>query len=328
MKYLPQTRKLIFITLLILNVFLSKSLSVEDNFHKAFDKDHSITNETINYKLKTARITQSADSSVCGKTENSNSVSSSTNNGNWTILSNNCPGYDWTSGATVRYPLSNNIAFTIPLNPVISTTKTYIGMWGPNGTNNTHPTPAAPIGITVNGIVIYPNIDATLRNAKQSEGNSFDKCDGHVDPKGNYHYHMEPNPGCVFTDTPGEHSPLFGIMQDGIPIFGQLGDKGTIPILDECGGHVDGTYPFYHYHLPYNRSLPFTVTCLAGCIYNQNGNSKLNTTTLDTCPAAKTQYDYSQVRKLFEQANAGKSATSLTLYLISIFSLIVMSLSF
>jgi len=40
-------------------------------------------------------------------------------------------------------------------------------------------------------------------------------------------------------------------MIDGIPLFGPYGDNGVIPSdLDECGGHVDNTYPWYHYHLP------------------------------------------------------------------------------
>jgi len=70
-----------------------------------------------------------------------------------------------------------------------------------------------------------------------------------------------------------QHSPYFGIMADGIPIFGPYGDNGIAPTnLDECGGHVDNTYPFYHYHLPNGLIYPYTVTCLRGCIFNANGN--------------------------------------------------------
>ena len=63
-------------------------------------------------------------------------------------------------------------------------------------------------------------------------------------------------------DTSGQHSPLFAVMIDGIPLFGPLGDSGstltrgtaTSPsssatTLDACGGHVDVTYPFYHVRL-------------------------------------------------------------------------------
>ena len=68
-------------------------------------------------------------------------------------------------------------------------------------------------------------------------------------------------------DTAGQHSPLFAVMADGIPLFGPLGDNGSIltlgtslspstsaTTLDVCGGHVDTTYPYYHYHLPYSAA--------------------------------------------------------------------------
>ncbi len=64
-------------------------------------------------------------------------------------------------------------------------------------------------------------------------------------PRGDVHYHTLPAPGCLFTDVDGQHSLLFGIMVDGIPIYGNLGDGGLAPSdLDECMGHVDATHPF------------------------------------------------------------------------------------
>lgn len=66
-------------------------------------------------------------------------------------------------------------------------------------------------------------------------------------PGGAYHYHTEPKAGCVYTDTAGAHSPIFAVMADGIPLFGAYGDNGVVPTnLDECGGHIDATYGFYH----------------------------------------------------------------------------------
>lgn len=63
-------------------------------------------------------------------------------------------------------------------------------------------------------------------------------------------------------------------MADGIPMYGQYGDNGIAPTnLDECGGHVDITNPFYHYHTPAGRAYPYTIVCLTGCIYSNNGNS-------------------------------------------------------
>ena len=100
------------------------------------------------------------------------------------------------------------------------------------------------------------------------------------------------------------HSKLFGIMADGIPIFGPLGecvhtsssastlicphlyvhsvstvlyrialltsssgDYGNLPgNLDECGGHADNTHPWYHYHVPNKRIFPYSLACLRGCV--------------------------------------------------------------
>ncbi len=68
--------------------------------------------------------------------------------------------------------------------------------------------------------------------------------------------------GCVYTQTAGDHSPLFGIMADSIPIYGQLSVGGVVPTdLDECGGHTDTKYPFYHYHVSRPR-VPMTAVRL------------------------------------------------------------------
>jgi len=67
------------------------------------------------------------------------------------------------------------------------------------------------------------------RNALTYEGSSFDTCGGHPDQCGNYHYHAQTKPGCVYNDTTGKHSPLFGLMFDGVPIYGTLGDNGVVP---------------------------------------------------------------------------------------------------
>ena len=41
-----------------------------------------------------------------------------------------------------------------------------------------------------------------------------------------YYYHCEPAPGCIesLANTPEQHSPIFAIMADGVPMFGQLGE--------------------------------------------------------------------------------------------------------
>jgi hypothetical protein len=46
-------------------------------------------------------------------------------------------------------------------------------------------------------------------------------------------------------------------MADGILLYGPLGDNGVVPTdLDQCRGHTDTTYPYYHYHTTYNLTAP------------------------------------------------------------------------
>ena len=71
----------------------------------------------------------------------------------------------------------------------------------------------------------------------------------------------------MYADTAGKHSPLYGIMLDSIPIYGAYGDNGVAPAdLDECGGHTDATYSFYHYHVTANLAPPYITRCFRGCM--------------------------------------------------------------
>jgi hypothetical protein len=124
---------------------------------------------------------------------------------------------------------------------------------------------------------------------------SFDQCRGHASPSptgGLYHYHAEPAPGCVYTDVNGQHSPLFAIMYDGVPMYGVKGDNGVVPNnLDECNGHVDNTHAYYHYHLQANLTYPYTINCLKGCL--ENTSPKING---EVCNASSTQYNYDSLK--------------------------------
>ena len=108
--------------------------------------------------------------------------------------------------------------------------------------------------------------------------------------------------GCVYDAVASNsHSPLYGIMLDGIPIYGPKGDGGVAPSnLDECGGHTDATYPFYHYHVPDGYKSPYTVKCLVGCIMHNFSNNMVTqlglVKTAAQCVKAATQYDYSSLQ--------------------------------
>jgi hypothetical protein len=119
----------------------------------------------------------------------------------------------------------------------------------------------------------------------------------------------------VYTDTPGKHSPLFGFMYDSIPIFGTLGVNGIVPKdLDECNGHVDTDYPFYHYHIQANLTYPYIINCLRGCVTATSG--PLSQVAVACSPNA-TQYNYSALRYTMvtsNNVNAGeRAAGSLTM---------------
>jgi len=229
------------------------------------------------------------------------------------ISANGCPGYDWTSQRTPNTPYEQILSIKLPLQPKVSTSTYTIGIKNPDGSSNSSP-PLLGVGIAINGVAIYGNADGEGRDAYINESNSFDTCGGHPQPTGEYHYHSEPGKDCVFTDVSGQHSPLFGFMYDGIPIYGEYGDNGVAPVdLDQCGGHVDKTYPFYHYHLPKDKAFPYTLTCLKGCIYSDNGNPNIATTavtTVSTCKMQTTQYDYSSLFTSVKQTSNSTTTTT------------------
>jgi len=211
------------------------------------------------------------------------------------IKTNGCPGYDWTSQSTPNKAQEQTRVVKLPLSPKLSTVQTVLGIKNVDGTTNSNP-PKGAIGIAINGVAIYGNADATNGDAYINESKTFDKCGGHPQGQGDYHYHAEPGADCVFKNTSGQHSPMFGLMYDGIPIYGTLGDGGVVPTdLDACGGHVDKAYPFYHYHLPNGKAFPYSLTCLKGCIYTVTAGQSLTAVTASTCKLDTKQYDYSSL---------------------------------
>jgi hypothetical protein len=119
-------------------------------------------------------------------------------------------------------------------------------------------TPAAPtgsgtsmsnhsvVGLAVNGVPIYGNFAAPGDDI-YFEAVSFDRCQGHPESAGQYHYHAEPN---VITN---DDANFVGVMRDGYPIYGRKDADGTYPTLDSFGGHSgttpDSTTSVYHYHV-------------------------------------------------------------------------------
>ncbi|KXZ46532.1 hypothetical protein GPECTOR_43g969 [Gonium pectorale] len=221
----------------------------------------------------------------------------------YTVFMSGCPQYDPYNQTTGNTPTFQNMTVTYRRTPVLAASVVYMARVAANNTTNAANSVAlGPIGFAVNGVAIYNDADALLRDAYIYEGATFDGCRGHASPGGSYHYHSEPGPGCVYNDTAGRHSPLFGVMLDNIPIYGALGDGGVPPTdLDDCGGHSDATYPFYHYHVTYNMTPPYVIKCYRGCVFSSSGNPAFagHTVTDQTCVKAAVQSNYTSFTNPF-----------------------------
>jgi hypothetical protein len=131
--------------------------------------------------------------------------------------------------------------------------------------------PMGMIGFALSGVAIFNAFDLAGRDAPAYE--IQDKCNGHPERGGTYHYHDWSS--CIpdKSGSAGKHSDLVGYMFDGFPIFGPKGDQGrdvTNDDLDECHGHsheveVDGKrVTSYHYH--FTREFPYTIGCFRGTV--------------------------------------------------------------
>ncbi len=139
--------------------------------------------------------------------------------------------------------------------------------------------PMGPIGITLQGVLLFNALDDAGRDAVAHEVQ--DRCNGHPEHQGRYHYHG-PSP-CV----PGikETNTVIGFAFDGFPITGLIGADGreyTNSDLDECHGRVDIVQldgkPVRTYHYAMTREYPYTVGCFRGAparLESANGQSEL-----------------------------------------------------
>ena len=125
------------------------------------------------------------------------------------------------------------------------------------------------IGFALTGTAIFNALDAGGRDAPAHE--IQDRCNGHPERNGQYHYH-DASP-CL-TDShgqPGGHSDVIGYALDGFGIFGLRGEGGKTVVnadLDACHGHTHevvwdgGKRAIYHYHL--TAEYPYTIGCFMG----------------------------------------------------------------
>ena len=109
------------------------------------------------------------------------------------------------------------------------------------------PMMGAIVGVALDGVPIFANFAAPGDDIFQ-EAMTFDRCGGHPQKDGVYHYHSEP-----YALSYDDASPI-GVLRDGYPIYGRKDLDGSTPTLDAFGGHTSATpdsagTAIYHYHL-------------------------------------------------------------------------------
>lgn len=129
--------------------------------------------------------------------------------------------------------------------------------------------PGGPIGFALTGVAIYNALDAAGLDAAAHEVQ--DKCSGHPQRRGQYHYHDFSHCMTDSAGTSGQHSQLVGYANDGFGIYGLFGDGGvrlSNADLDACHGHTgsvawDGAVKsIYHYHM--TGEYPYSLGCFKG----------------------------------------------------------------
>lgn len=121
-----------------------------------------------------------------------------------------------------------------------------VPMTGAKAASNTTMS-GATVGVAISGVSIFGNFAAPGDDIYE-ESETFDKCEGHPQNTGNYHFHTEP------TSITQADSAFVGVMRDGLPIYGRLDADGSTPTLDAAGGHTGTTVDspstaVYHYHV-------------------------------------------------------------------------------
>jgi hypothetical protein len=128
------------------------------------------------------------------------------------------------------------------------------------------------IGVALSGVAIFNALDAAGRDAVAHEVQ--DRCNGHPQMQGQYHYHGPTDciPGATASNG------LIGYALDGFGIYSSYDEGGrelTNADLDECHGRVsrimwDGReVTLYHYVL--TREYPYTVGCFRGSALRMPG---------------------------------------------------------
>lgn len=154
---------------------------------------------------------------------------------------------------------SQTLTWTVPADPKAAATPTCTNM--------------GPIGVALNGVVLFNALDAGGRDAGAHEVQ--DSCDGHPQSTDMYHYHDFSS--CLETaasQKPGS-STLVGYALDGYGIYAERDAAGNLPTdanLDACHGRTSmitwngKMVDMYHYDV--TLEFPYFVGCFHGTPVN------------------------------------------------------------
>ena len=138
--------------------------------------------------------------------------------------------------------------------------------------NSNHALNMGPIGVAVNGVVFFNPFDAGNLDAS----NLMDRCCGHPNQDGQYHYHKYPV--CLnspWSDEGKEHSPLLGWAFDGYPIYGPY-ESANLMAKDVVGQNALNAFNLHydaqrgwHYHVTPGR-FPYLIGGYWGQVERRN----------------------------------------------------------
>lgn len=129
--------------------------------------------------------------------------------------------------------------------------------------------PMGMIGFALSGAAFYNALDALGRDAPAYE--IQDRCSGHPERNGQYHYHDFSSCLDDRRDEGGGHSSLVGYALDGFGFYGPYGENGeklSNADLDACHGHTHTITwngerrEIYHYH--FTDEYPYSLGCFRG----------------------------------------------------------------
>lgn len=157
--------------------------------------------------------------------------------------------------------------FYIPLYPKVNP-----GHFALAGTKSNGALNMGPIGVAVNGVVFFNPFDANQMDASSL----MDRCCGHPNPFGQYHYHKYPI--CLnspWSDEGNAHSPLIGWAFDGFPIYGPY-ESANLMAKDETGPSSLNAFNMHydpergwHYHVTPGK-FPYLIGGYWGVVDRRN----------------------------------------------------------